>query len=305
MLTWDDAITLMQKGAGTTDEDTVLKLLANQGYKKVLAEFGRPDTEKTKTASTVAQQQAYTMPFDVLRIHTVKVTVSDVSYFPQEEQSQDYWNRLNATPQYSDIPTRFFINKNFGVGGQELLLWPIPSTSDNTISIIFESTDRDMTATETTGGTVAVVQNSATVTGTGTSFTQVHVGRYFKITGIAPGDGLWYRIRSVESATSLTLENVYEGTSQSGLSGGIYTIRQMFALPEEMQIIPLYYALWHFFAFKQNLQQELKYQKLYAEELQAAQDRYGKRTSRSTVGRGESYGGNPLEYPDYFPQTIT
>lgn len=61
-------------------------------------------------------------------------------------------------------------------------------------------------------GTVAVTQNSKTVTGTGTGWDSSMVGRKFRV----DTDGDVYIIEAVASATSLTLTREYQGTTESG-----------------------------------------------------------------------------------------
>lgn len=66
-------------------------------------------------------------------------------------------------------------------------------------------------------GTVAVTNNSAGVTGTGTAWlTNIRAGDTFHISG-----GRYYHILSVNSDTSLTLTNAYVGSTATGQS---YTI---------------------------------------------------------------------------------
>ncbi len=66
-------------------------------------------------------------------------------------------------------------------------------------------------------GTVSMTQGSNEVTGSGTSWTSAMAGRKFKITG----ESKTYKIRDVVSATALTLEDAYEGTTGSGKSYAI------------------------------------------------------------------------------------
>ena len=77
-------------------------------------------------------------------------------------------------------------------------------------------------------GTVSVNNGSTTVTGVGTSWdTELKEGDYihFGAAGQNDPDAEWHRIKSVESATSLTLEEPYPG---SNLSGVDYTARKCF-----------------------------------------------------------------------------
>jgi len=67
-------------------------------------------------------------------------------------------------------------------------------------------------------GTVAVTRGSTTVTGTSTVWDQTMVGLQFRIGVNAP----IYTIQSVESATSLTLQNAYGGTTDTSSTYEIY-----------------------------------------------------------------------------------
>ncbi|MDI6787555.1 MAG: hypothetical protein QME51_04215 [Planctomycetota bacterium] len=60
-------------------------------------------------------------------------------------------------------------------------------------------------------GTVAVTNNSASVTGTNTAWDSTLVGMVFKVTG----DGVEYKISSVTNATTLVLSKVYNGTTSA------------------------------------------------------------------------------------------
>lgn len=299
MITWDDGLTIMAKGAKVSASDsdsmTYLKMMANIGYKAILSDFGRPNIERTKTALTVANQQAYQLPGDVLFPKTITVTVGGTIYTANEVSGQEQWDRLNNIVQASDIVEWFFMRPNFGVGGTELLLWPTPSSAGRTITMVYEATDKDISQTAYTAGSIAVTSGSATVTGTGTLFTLSMVGRYLKITDTA-ADGLWYRVAARPSSTQITLENVYEGNTGSGLS---YQISEAFGIPEDMQILPFYYALMHWYMTKENAAALKQYFALFDGGLKAAKDRYGTRTRKDTVYMdvNMAIGG----YPSYFP----
>lgn len=73
---------------------------------------------------------------------------------------------------------------------------------------------RGSTNSNYTTGTISVTNGSATVTGSGTSWntsTNAVAGEYIKLP-----DGKWYRILSIASDTSLTIETSYQGSTQSG-----------------------------------------------------------------------------------------
>ena len=68
----------------------------------------------------------------------------------------------------------------------------------------------DGTARQTTTGTISVVHNSTTVTGTSTLFTTVQIGDYIDL------DGVFHKIASVTDNTSLELAKAYQGITLSG-----------------------------------------------------------------------------------------
>ena len=72
--------------------------------------------------------------------------------------------------------------------------------------------NRTLPAPVTAAGTVATTKDSATVQGTGTSWSSNLVGLDFQLAG----DDTVYKIASVESATKLTLERAYPGESNTG-----------------------------------------------------------------------------------------
>lgn len=78
------------------------------------------------------------------------------------------------------------------------------------------------TVIDKTAGTVSVSASGTTVTGAGTSFASADAGKFIQF----QNSNDWYKISSVASATSLTIEANYNGTSD--LSAGTYTIRQLF-----------------------------------------------------------------------------
>jgi hypothetical protein len=81
-------------------------------------------------------------------------------------------------------------------------------------------------------GTVTVTNGSATVTGSGTTFTSAMVGRYFHVAG----DTDRYLISAFVSATEITLSTVYGGTGGAGQS---YNIGLAYTMSKSQYRIPL------------------------------------------------------------------
>ncbi len=301
MIILDDAKSVMRKLAGDSNSDDYLLLMLNTGYKEILAALGRPVTEKTKTTTTVANQQGYQMPQDFNWLKSIKITVGSTIYTPDEEESQEQWDYLNAQVRSGDVAEAYFVRPRFGFQGTEVQLYPIPSTTGNTIKVVYEAIDRDLSQSKYTTGTVSVSNGSAIVTGSGTTFTASMIGRYFQITS-ATGDGLWYKVSGFTSATSITLENFYQGTTVGTVN---YQVAEAFGLPEDLHMLPIYYAVWHYALFRRDKTRADDYGAFYTGGLQAAKRRYGTK-SRSNIIKGKGrYSSGGGSYPSFWPQNIT
>lgn len=302
MIIWDDAQTISQKLASDANatNTTFLNTMMNTGYKDVLAELGRPVTEKTKTTTSVASQRGYQMPQDFNWLKSIKVTVGSTIYTPDEEESQEQWDYRTTQTRSGDVPEAYFVRPRFGFQGTEVQLDPVPSTNGNTITVVYEAIDRDLSQAKYTTGTIAVTNGSATVTGSGTTFSAAMIGRYLQITS-ATGDGLWYKVTGFSSTTSITLENYYQGTTVSGVT---YQIAEAFGLPEDLHMLPIYYAVWHYHLFRRDKTRSDEYGAYYTAGLQNAKRRYGTK-ARSNIIKGGRRGISGSTYPRWFPPSIT
>ena len=74
-------------------------------------------------------------------------------------------------------------------------------------------------------GTITVTNGSTTVTGSGTTFTSGMVGRKFKTDGFEE----IYTISAFVSATEITLDNNFNGDTDSGVSYEIF--QDLYSLP--------------------------------------------------------------------------
>jgi hypothetical protein len=270
----------------------------NLGYKYIISELGRTVTEKTKTTSTVAAQQFYQCPKDFIFPKTVTVTIGTLKYPVEFEESQQNWDMLNSFPQTTNIPQRAFIRRSFGINTVEIGLWPVPASSGNTVTIVYEAIGKDLSQVAYIAGTVTCTLGSAIVTGLGTSFTQAMVGRYFQTTD-ANGDMQYYKIVSYQSNTQITLENGYEGITASGLA---YQVAEIFNIPEEMQMLPVYYALQMYYAIKGDDNKEIKNRTLFEDGITKAKERYANKGKSNVIRKnyyrfGYSY---PAHFPNFF-----
>ncbi len=210
----------------------------NQAYRQICAVRPWYFLEGTNTAVTVAGQQAYNLPYDYDKLIDVYQTVGSYKYVPTEVISQEDWDKLNEQATYqSNYPVYFHIYNG------QINFWPTPSTSSLTITYNYRKNVVDLSIADYTTGTVSTVGTTA-ITGSGTAWNASMIGKYFQVTPTAVaatnGDGFWYKITAVGSATTLTLDKAYAGSNTTGAS---FTIGQSPALPEAFQDLPVYKAV--------------------------------------------------------------
>lgn len=142
-------------------------------------------------------------------------------------------------------------------------------TAGNTITFNYQIRVPDLTFGDYATGTVSVTNGSTTVTGLGTSWLATYLASAGSVKNLnlwmqfAPplGDGNWYQVDSISSATSLTLLNTYQGASSSGMS---YAIGQMPLLLEDYHDLLAYRPLAIYFS---SIVKDTDKAKLYRELL--------------------------------------
>lgn len=302
MVTYDDYLQTCYDLSGDSSgtNQTFVARLGNVAYRRAMRFFGRQFEERTKTSTTVTSQQYYQLPIDYTFLKSVKVSVGTYVYPLEEVKSQQRWDELNRMTNLTNtIPTHFFIRLNLGVGGDEVGIWPTPSSTGNVITLVYEASPKTLGISAYTTGTVSITQGTATLTGVGTGFTAQMVGRYLNVTG-AQTDGQYYKVSAYVSGTSLTLQNYYEGGSVNGSTYGLY---ELFGLPEEAQMLPVYFTMWHYFLVRQNAKQAGVYKGLYEDEFEKAKINESEKSRDGVIKRGGSTNLN-VDYPGYFPVNI-
>lgn len=226
-----------------------------------------------------------TIPQYVDRISSVYVTVGTYNYTPRECPSRDMWDRLNMTSVTSDVPQWWFVYDG------KLGLFPRQSTASNVITINSKRLAKDLTVADYTAGNIlTATTGSASITGTGTTFTQSMVGRWLQIAEsdtANKGDGFWYQILSYTSATAITLTRPYQGTSISVGTAG-YTIALCSLLPEQYQDLPVYGALRTYYtSTNPDVNKATLYGGMYKEMYQTMIDDYSIKNQSMVVDTGE------------------
>lgn len=148
----------------------------------------------------------------------------------------------------------------------------------------------------TTGSVTTATVDSTAIVGTGTSWTaKMDDQRWIRITdsnSANTGDGEWYEISSIADGTHLVLKENYAGTSISG-GTAVYIIGQVSQLPEDFQMIPLYYAIWIYWATIGGDQNKaMQYKTLYDEGIRDMNSTLSK-SQDPVLDNDEVYQSNP------------
>lgn len=294
MLSWQDLYTQAQDLA-QDDSDLALVFLKrniNLGIHRVENALGSFKTVKTGTRTTTVNTYEYDNFADMIRPKSAYLTVGTTRYPLILVKSEDEWQsyRRRSTSFYNDAPTHiYFEADNFEI-------YPGSQSAGNVLTVKYEAGGKDLQYADYTDGNITTLANGGTVvTGSGTTFTQAMVGRWFKI----DADGDWYKILTYTSATSITLDRPYQGTAISAGSSA-YTIGEMPIIPSDTHMIPVWYALEKYFrGYKQNNDKANEFKLLFKEDLAEAKVLHKKRYTSNYIPGRRSEGAvvNPNEYP--------
>lgn len=207
-----------------------------------------PLTASATTAISTVGQQSYIIPATVSKVKNDTITVGQLVYTPAPVQSIQEWTLLNALPYTSDIPNYFYIYQN------QVLFWPIPSTSGNVISFNYKARTPDLSITDyTTGSLSSIAVGDNQVTGVGTTWSSVapvgvdilFLNLFLKIT-TPQGEGIWYPIQRFESNTSVTLLTPIQNAPSA--TAAAYVIGQLPLLQEDFHDMLVHGALMTYYS---------------------------------------------------------
>lgn len=286
----------LSNNTSTTNATLGMKLV-NDAIRYLVGVFFFNEATYTVPGGTVASQAGYTLPFNNKQVINTTVLIGSVLWQPRECSTRAQYDALNVISFTNDFPQFYYIYNN------QLLIWPTPSTSSNAITIHYKKRLRGLSVADYTTGTVSVTSASTTVTGSGTSWTTNMAGRWLQIpitaSNTTSGDDEWYKIASVESATSLTLENAYNGQT---VAGGTHIVGEVPILPEDYQDLPLYRALFVYHtSINQNKEKADYYKALYDEGYKRLDAEFGSKTA----GVGLTPQDYPVVNPNMFQNNIT
>ena len=258
----DPTVDLQDLANAKQDINHALRLFKNQSR--------RYWTRKEVTANLVAGQQYYTFPEDMVRITEVRANTGGYNWPLVNVDSEALWNRFNVIPSNTVIVPQFY----FVRGKNEVGLYPTPSQNQTAGLIIsYEPRMVDMNLDDTTTTTVTVTNGSQYVTSPSSSFNTNMNGMYFTVTD--GSDGNWYPIIAA-TPTQLTLENYYQGPSESGATCQIGLVPD---IPEEYHIGLAYYAAYQFYLKRNEMQNATLYKSLYEDLLMQFKQAYANKTT--------------------------
>lgn len=253
-LTWTELQIKAVRISRDTSANTLTQLQEdmNTGYSMFNAKLNRYWSRKQQFTDIVTGQGIYQTPIDCVRIIGMTIAISDTWTQPVKEiRSEFEWRKITAYPYSNNWPAYYFM-----IGNDELALWPTPSQDvTNGLRFYYQQTDHDLSVSDivstalTPVQTVTMTNGSATVSSTGTTFTNQLKGLWFQLTGVT--DLSWYEIVDVPTSGTLTLKSAFVGDSAGSLA---FRIGQLSILPQEYADAPMHYALGNFFYSKGNTQ---------------------------------------------------
>jgi len=263
----------------------------NQAYQMFNAKFGRYWSRKQQFTDVIDGQSIYQTPIDSIRIigMTVKTADGDNSYSPpiKEIRSEYEWRLIKTVPNYASS----WITYYYVLGNDEIEVWPVPSSDiPNGIRFYYQqqtpflSVDDIISSALSPAQTVTMVNGSATVTSTGSTFTNQLIGLSFQLTGVT--DLSWYEIVDVPTSSTLTLKSAFVGNSGSGLA---FRIGQIPIIPGEYHDALVNYALYLFFSGKGNEARSNQHLALYNASVDDAVQQYSSSTEGNIISDSENW----------------
>ena len=239
----------------------------NMVHRNILSYWNWPFMETSATTLTVASQQAYTFAYNIKRVKSVTVTVSNIVYPMKEVADWEYWNFLNqyGSNYTSNIAQFYFVNDE-----TEIQIYPIPASASNTITVVFEKGIKDLSVADYTTGTASITTATSkyAITGGSTVWTAAMVGRYFKF----DSDNYWYEIATRTGNTAITIKRAFGGSDQSS---DTYVIGEMPSIPEDYHDLLWLGASGRYWTLKKEDNHAAFYLRQFKDGMEKMKQRYG------------------------------
>jgi len=261
--------------------------MINDSHRAICALKDWPFLEKVRTLSTTATVQAVNLPYDCDQVREISVIPigSTTRYVPKLSPSAAHWDTLNSSTFTSDIPEWYFVRAG------QILLWPVPASTGNTIYVTQKSRVIDLNIADITSTTIASITSGATAMVVNAGLT-VQMAGFWIIptlsTTVNTGDGRWYEISGVGSATTLTLVRAYGGLTIAAGTAAC-TIGQMPLLPEAFHEIPVKRAVSQYWAIQKDSKMSLLYEKQYKDDIASLERNWSSPTTDMVIDDGRDH----------------
>lgn len=260
----------------TSQENLTLgKTMIQDAYRYLLQKYYFNET--SYSIQTVSNQQKYKFPYNYSILKDLTITVGQLRFTPKVILTREQWDNVNFLPYTADIPQYIFIYD----GNVEI--FPIPSTTGNTITFNYKFRVPDLSMQDYSTGTVNVTNGSPTVTGTSMTW----ITNYLPSAGSVlkmnlwirlprpKGDNEWYQVLSIDSETSLTLVQPYQGITTTNAP---YTIGQMPVILEDFHDLLVYRPLTIYFSTIQpNPAKQSEFQSKYNDGIEMMDNYVGEK----------------------------
>jgi len=244
----------------STDALTLAKTLINDCVHKVLSLSDWNFNKDSKTYTSVASQQDYDTPYNASKIDWVRIYMGGIYYTPREIKGGTLWQNINYVAVYSDVPQLYHIHNS----SRKISIYPIPSSTAQTIKIGYFKKVRDLSVADYTTGTITTVANDNTILGAGTAWNDKMAGRWIKITSTSSVIGdMWFEIVSVTDTTHLEIrENM-----PAAVAGASYTIAEMIPFMDGFEDITLWYAMDKYLQMREKPTLAREFERMWTESL--------------------------------------
>jgi hypothetical protein len=264
--------------------------LLNQARRRHAAGYDWPFLEKTLTILTVASQQDYLLPHDIYKVRSVSHRKDDFTRRLIEIKSRQTFEDITNVNQ-EGLPQYFYLEN------RELFLKPIPSDDDDEIIVNYKKKIIDYSAEDTTAGTIDVVNGSAIVNGTGTSWTTDLIGQYIQLP-----NGCWAEVVDVTAGNVLEIDLPYDGVDDTNQA---YVIGQTEIFPDGFEYLSVYAAVADYYhSVDGSLNEADRWLQKALELEKRMRDELGNKTTDVYVNEIDNYYWNDSYRDGFFPHNI-
>lgn len=252
--------------------------------------------EKNYSITTVAGSGVYYLPKDFRKMKSVDQTFGGVN------------GRIVPVTEYADpsgFDTLFYLTnlqtgtvpQYYHIRGNQLMMFPKSSSNTETITLLYIQRALDMSMIDYNVGFVSsLTTNTTTVTGTGTAWdvpVNVKAGCSLIIDDIA------YKIASITNATTLELEQPYQGATIS--TNTSYVIGEVPLIPEDFcELLPVA-AARDYFLKKEDSGAYTLYKDRYAELEGRLKTSTRNKSTENVIQQRKQYHTNPNMFPTVTP----